>query len=134
MNSEDAIGTGPKSVVCSLFEIINARRFDRLGELLSDDVRDENRTGPERRRAPQPFDGIPAQFAKFDPYEVTVHELIVEGARVVAVVSQRGVHRDHPTSVGHAFENEAAYLFSVEAGRITRVRAISDGRETAKSA
>lgn len=48
--------------------------------------------------------------------EVTVHELIAEGARVVAVVSQRGVHRDHPISAGHAFENEAVYLFSVQAG------------------
>lgn len=132
MNSEDASGIGPKSVVCSLFEIINDRRFDRLGELLAEHVYDENRTGPERGGPPKPLDGIPAQFALFDPYEVTVHELIAEGDRVVAVVTQRGVHRDHPTSPGHAFENEAVYLFSVEAGCITRVRAISDGSETAK--
>lgn len=131
MNSEDAIETGPKSVVCSLFDIINDRRLDRLGEVLSEDVCDENRTAPERGGRPEPFDGIPAQFALFDPYEVTVHELIAQGDRVVAVVSQRGVHRDHPTSPGHAFENEAVYLFTVEAGRITRVRAISDGDETA---
>lgn len=131
MSSEDAIGPGPKSVVCSLFEIINDRRFDRLGDVLSENVCDENRTGPERGWPSEPFDGIPAQFARFDPYEVTVHELIAQGDRVVAVVSQRGVHRDHPTSPGHAFENDAVYLFTVEAGGITRVRAISDGDETA---
>lgn len=53
---------------------------------------------------------------------MSVHELIAKSDRVLAVVTQRGVHRDHLASPGHAFENEAVDLFSVKTQRESRTQ------------
>jgi ketosteroid isomerase-like protein len=127
---EDAEAKAHKAIVAGLFQAINERRFDELGEYLAVDVVDDNRSflGDEGG-SEDAFDGIPAQLAMFDSYVVEVEEVIAEGARVVALVTQRGVYRG---TGGRAFENQAAYLFTMSSKKICRVRAIGDGPEPSR--
>lgn len=118
-----------KAVVGALFAAINERRFTDLGVYLGADVVDENKGFfPAEADADLPFDGIPAQLAAFDAYHVEVEELISEGSRVVAVVTQRGL-RSMPGASSTRFANDAVYIFTVSGGKIRRVRAVSDGSE-----
>jgi len=115
-----------KAVVGALFDAINERRFDDLGVYLGADVVDENKGFlADEAGAHLPFDGIAAQLAAFDAYQVEVEELIAEGPRVVAIVIQSGI--PHPGS--RRFVNHAVYIFTVSEGKIRRVRAVSDGSE-----
>jgi predicted ester cyclase len=61
---------------------------------------------------------------------VTVDELIGEGDRVVARVTQRGVnsgtHPRMPEPTGRSFENEAIWIFTLADRKITEIRAVSD--------
>jgi hypothetical protein len=116
-----------KAIVAGLFRAINERRFDELGEYLAVDVVDDNKSflGDEAG-SEDAFDGIPAQLAMFDPYVVEIEEVIAEGARVAALVTQRGVYRG---TGDRAFENQAVYLFTMSSKKICRVRAIGDGLE-----
>jgi ketosteroid isomerase-like protein len=127
---EDAEAKAHKAIVAGLFQVINERRLDELGEYLAVDVVDDNKgfLGDEAR-SEDAFDGIPAQFALFDSYVVEVEEVIAEGARVVALVTQRGVSRG---TGGRAFENQAVYLFTMSGKKICRVRAIGDRSEPSR--
>lgn len=127
---EDAEAKAHKAIVAGLFQAINERRFDELGEYLAVDVVDDNKgfLGDEAG-SEDAFDGIPAQLALVDPYVVEVEEVIAEGARVVALVTQRGVYRGKG---GQPFENQAVYLFTMSDMKICRVRAIGDGPEPSR--
>jgi ketosteroid isomerase-like protein len=124
---EDAEAKTHTAIVAGLFQAINERRFDELGEYLAADVVDDNKgfLGDEAG-SEDAFDGIPAQLALFDPYLADVEEVIAEGARVVALVAQRGVYQ------GKAFENQAVYLFTMSGKKICRVRAIGDGPQPSR--
>ena len=124
---EDEQAKAHKAIVAGLFRAINERRFDELGEYLAVDVVDDNKSflGDEAG-SEDAFDGIPAQLAMFDPYVVEIEEVIAEGARVAALVTQRGVYRG---TGDRAFENQAVYLFTMSSKKICRVRAIGDGLE-----
>ncbi|WP_342452554.1 ester cyclase [Streptomyces decoyicus] len=90
----------------------------------------------ERHRHERPaqgdeFGGVgERQRPEFDPLTVRVDELVGEGDRVVARVTQRGVHRGAharmPEPTGRSFENEAIWIFTVTEGKITEIRAVSD--------
>lgn len=117
-----------KAVVVNLFAAINERRLDELGDYLAADVVDHNKVSGHGEPAPgdDAFDGIPSQLAAVDPYVVTVHELVAEGARVVARVTQRGIYRGAGDSDDRAFENQAAYFFSFADRKISEVFAVGD--------
>ncbi|MGI5139424.1 MULTISPECIES: ester cyclase [unclassified Streptomyces] len=70
------------------------------------------------------------QLDAFDPLTVRVEELIGEGDRVVARVTQRGVHTGThprmPEPTGRSFENEAIWVLTLTEGRISEIRAVSD--------
>lgn len=124
---EDEEAKAHKAIVSGLFQAINERRFDELGEYLAVNVVDDNKSflGDEAG-SQNAFDGILAQLALFDPYVVEIEEVIAEGARVAAMVTQRGVYRG---AGDRAFENQAVYLFTMSSKKICRVRAIGDGPE-----
>lgn len=124
---EDEEAKAHKAIVAGLFRAINERRFDELGEYLAVNVVDDNKSflGDEAG-SQDAFGGIPAQLALFDPYVVEIEEVIAEGARVAALVTQRGVYRG---TGDRAFENQAVYLFTMSSKKICRVRAIGDGPE-----
>jgi ketosteroid isomerase-like protein len=127
---EDAEAKTHKAIVAGLFQAINERRFDELGEYLAVDVVDDNKSflGDEAG-SEDVFDGIPAQLAVFDFYVAEVEEVIAEGARVVALVTQRGMYRG---TGDRAFENQAVYLFTMSNKKICRVRAIGGGLEPSR--
>ncbi|WP_234358059.1 ester cyclase [Streptomyces puniciscabiei] len=64
------------------------------------------------------------------PLTVRVDELIGEGDRVVARVTQRGVHSGAhprmPEPTGRSFEIEAIWIFTLREGKIAEIRAVSD--------
>lgn len=120
-----------KKVVAGFFEAVSARRPEDLPRFLADGVVDHNKIIHGEADEPgAAFEGLRQQLAAFDPLTVQVDELIGEGDRVVARVTQRGVHGGvharMPEPTGRAFENEAIWIFTVTAGRITEIRAVSD--------
>ncbi|MGJ5754413.1 ester cyclase [Streptomyces puniciscabiei] len=95
-------------------------------------------SGPSARRtrtrtADEPgaaFEGLRRQSEALAPLTVRVDELIGEGDRVVARVTQRGVHSGAhprmPEPTGRSFEIEAIWIFTLREGKIAEIRAVSD--------
>nr|WP_275898565.1 ester cyclase [Streptomyces olivoreticuli] len=120
-----------KQVVLGFFEAVSDRRLMDLPEFMAHDVVDHNKIIHGEADEPgAAFEGMRQQLAAFDPLTVHVEELIGEGDRVVARVTQRGVHGGThprmPEPTGRSFENEAIWIFTLTGGRISEIRAVSD--------
>lgn len=120
-----------KKVVTGFFEASSERRLEDLPRFMAHDVVDHNKIihgEPDEPGAA--FEGLRQQLAAFDPLTVQVDELIAEGDRVVARVTQRGVHTGThprmPEPTGRSFEVEAIWIFTLADGKITSIRAVSD--------
>ncbi|MGT2526035.1 ester cyclase [Streptomyces nojiriensis] len=120
-----------KRVIVGFFEAVSDRRLGDLPQFMAHDVVDHNKIIHGEVDEPgAAFEGLRQQLAAFDPLTIRVDELIGEGDRVVARVTQRGVHGGAhprmPEPTGRSFENEAIWIFTVAAGKITEIRAVSD--------
>jgi len=120
-----------KQVVRRFFEAVSCRRLEELPEVMACGVVDHNKI--IHGEADQPgaaFEGLRQQLVAFDPLEVRVDELIGEGDRIVARVTQSGLHRGThprmPEPTGRTFVVEAIWVFVLADGRITEIRAVSD--------
>ncbi|MFJ5547519.1 ester cyclase [Streptomyces sp. NPDC093225] len=120
-----------RAVVTGFFAAVNERRLADLPRYLAADVIDHNKIihgEPDEPGAA--FEAIAMQLAAFEPYHARVDELLVEGDRVVARITQSGVnsgaHPRMPRPTGRSFENEAMFVFTLAGGRITEMRAVSD--------
>lgn len=120
-----------ETVVRGFFDTLNRRRLDELAAYLAAGVVDHNKIihgEPDEPGAA--FDAIRMQLDAFDPYRVTVEEVVQDGDRVVARVTQTGrhtgAHPRMPEPTGRTFHNEAMFLFTVAGGRITEIRGVSD--------
>ncbi|MFJ8013824.1 ester cyclase [Streptomyces sp. NPDC096339] len=125
------IASDNKRVVAEFFEAVSERRLDDLPTYLAAHVIDHNKIIHGEADEPgAAFDGIRRQLAAFDPLLVHVDELIAEGDRVVARVTQRGkhggTHPRMPEPTGRDFEVEAIWIFTLAEGRIAEIRAVSD--------
>ncbi|MBT2407493.1 MULTISPECIES: ester cyclase [unclassified Streptomyces] len=113
------------------FEAVSDRRLEDLPRFVAADVVDHNKIIHGEADEPgAAFEGLRQQVAAFDPLTVRVDELIGEADRVVARVTQGGVHGGvhprMPEPTGRSFENEAIWIFTLADGRITQIRAVSD--------
>ncbi|GAA2232704.1 MULTISPECIES: ester cyclase [Kitasatospora] len=126
----DAIGSN-KRLVADFFTALNEARITDLGDFLAADVIDHNKVvfgEPDEPGAA--FAAIATQLTALAPYRAQVEELIAEGDRVVARITQTGVssaaHPRMPEPTGRSFRNEAIFVFTVAAGRISEMRCVSD--------
>ncbi|MEU0402717.1 ester cyclase [Streptomyces sp. NPDC006197] len=120
-----------KKVVLGFFEAVSDRRLEDLPQFMAHDVVDHNKIIHGEADEPgAAFDGLRRQLAAFDPLTVRVDELIAEGDRVVARVTQRGVHHGThprmPEPTGRDFDVEAIWILTLVDGRISEIRAVSD--------
>ncbi|MGW5424766.1 ester cyclase [Streptomyces sp. NPDC003943] len=120
-----------KKVVLGFFEAINERRLADLPTYMASDVIDHNKIIHGEADEPgAAFEGLRMQVEAFDPLTGEVEELIAEGDRVVARVTQRGTHNNAhvrmPEPTGRSFENEAIWIFTLREGKISEIRGVSD--------
>ncbi|MEV6672140.1 ester cyclase [Streptomyces sp. NPDC051162] len=113
------------------FEAVGDRRLEDLPRFMARDVVDHNKIIHGEADEPgAAFEGLRQQVVAFDPLTVRVDELIGEGDRVVARVTQHGAHvGTHPRMpepTGRSFANEAIWIFTLAEGKITEIRAVSD--------
>ncbi|QRX95341.1 ester cyclase [Streptomyces noursei] len=120
-----------KQLVTDFFAALNDARVAELGDYLAADVVDHNKVihgEPDEPGAA--FAAIATQLAALAPYRARIDELIAEGDRVVARITQSGVssgaHPRMPVPTGRSFENEAIFVFTVADGRIGEIRGVSD--------
>jgi ketosteroid isomerase-like protein len=120
-----------KKVVQGFFEAVSEGRLEDLPQYMAADVVDHNKIIHGEADEPgAAFDGLRQQAEALAPLSVRVDELIGEGDRVVARVTQRGVHSAAhprmPEPTGRSFEIEAVWIFTLRDGRIAEIRAVSD--------
>ncbi|MFH8345329.1 ester cyclase [Streptomyces sp. NPDC018045] len=120
-----------KHVVTGLLTAVNARRTADLPTYLAPDVIDHNKIIHGEPDAPgAAFDGFRQQLDAFDEARMEPRELIAEGDRVVARLLVTGVHTGAhprmPRPTHRRFAVEQIWIFTVRAGRITEIRAVSD--------
>jgi predicted ester cyclase len=120
-----------EAVVRGLFDALNRRALEELADYLAAGVVDHNKIihgEPDEPGAA--FEGLRMQLDAFDPYRVTVEELVCDGDRVAARITQTGTHSGAhprmPRPTGRTFRNEAMFLFTLAGGRITEIRGVSD--------
>ncbi|WP_354637516.1 ester cyclase [Kitasatospora camelliae] len=120
-----------KQLVADFFTALNEARLADLRDYLAADVVDHNKIihgEPDEPGAA--FAAIAAQLAALEPYHARIDELIAEGDKVVARITQSGVssgaHPRMPVPTGRGFKNEAIFVFTVAAGRISEIRGVSD--------
>ncbi|MYT31345.1 MULTISPECIES: ester cyclase [unclassified Streptomyces] len=120
-----------KQLVTDFFTALNEARIGDLGSYLAADVVDHNKVihgEPDEPGAA--FDALATQLTALAPYRARIDELIAEGDKVVARITQSGVssgaHPRMPIPTGRRFENEAIFVFTVADGRITEIRGVSD--------
>ncbi|GAA2308378.1 hypothetical protein GCM10010149_68090 [Nonomuraea roseoviolacea subsp. roseoviolacea] len=110
---------------------LNERRLDDLHDFLAADVVDHNKIifgEPDEPGAA--FEGIRMQLDAFDPFHLSVEEVVEDGNRVVARLLMTGTHSGHhprmPEPTGKSFTVEAIFIFTLRDGRISEIRAVSD--------
>lgn len=120
-----------KKVVRGFFEAVSEGRLEDLPRYMAADVVDHNKIIHGEADEPgAAFEGLRRQSEALAPLTVQVDELIGEGGRVVARVTQRGVHSAAhprmPEPTGRSFEIEAIWIFMLREGKIAEIRAVSD--------
>ncbi len=120
-----------KQAVRRFFEVINEGKLELLRQFMADDVIDHNKIIYGEADEPgAAFDGIRQQLAALHPLHMQVEELVAEDVRVVARITQSGVHSGPhprmPEPTHRSFRNESMLLFTLEAGKIKEIRGVSD--------
>jgi predicted ester cyclase len=123
--------TENKRVIEGFFRAINERQIDQLDQFMALDVIDHNKIIYGEADEPgAAFEGFRQQMQAFDPARMDVQDLIEENNRVVARLILSGVHSGThprmPEPTQRAFQNEAIFIFTVEGGKITEIRGVSD--------
>jgi predicted ester cyclase len=120
-----------KQAIRGLIRALNERRVDDLHDYIAADVVDYNKIIHGEADEPgAAFDGFAQQLAAFGDIAMDPQELIAEGDRVVVrfVVSgtHTGLHPRMPQPTGRHFEVEQIWIFTLDRGQVTEIRAVSD--------
>jgi predicted ester cyclase len=120
-----------KETVRSLLRTINEHRLDDLADHMAPDVVDHNKIIHGEADEPgAAFDGFAQQLAAFSDARMVPQELIAEDDRVVARLVASGVHTGFhprmPGPTGRRFEVEQIWIFTLDRGKVTEIRAVSD--------
>jgi predicted ester cyclase len=120
-----------KQVVAGFFAAINDRRLADLPRFMAANVIDHNQIIYGEADEPgAAFDGFAQQLAAFGEGRMQVRDLIAEGDQVVARLlvsgTHTGAHPRMPQPTGRSFEVEQIWIFTLAAGKISEIRAVSD--------
>jgi predicted ester cyclase len=122
---------GRKQVIRDFLAALNEHRLTDLPRYMAAGVIDHNKIihgEPDEPGAA--FEGFRQQLAAFADARMEVGELIAEDDKVVArlMVSGRhtGAHPRMPQPTGRSFAVEQIWIFTVDGGKITEIRAVSD--------
>lgn len=120
-----------KAVVRELLQLLNEKKLDRLTTVVSERVVDPNKIiFGEADEPGAALDGLRQQMAAFPDYNGRIDELVAEGNKVVARITQSGTHTGMhprmPTPTNARFENELILVFAVEDRKIVEIRGVSD--------
>ena len=120
-----------KQTIRSLFRVINEHRVGDLPDYIAADVTDHNKIIYGEADEPgAAFDGFAQQLAAFPDIAMAPQELIAEGdqvvVRFVASGTHTGSHPRMPRPTGRRFEVEQIWIFTLDRGKVTEIRAVSD--------
>jgi predicted ester cyclase len=120
-----------KQTIRSLFQAMNEHRTGDLPDYTAADVIDHNKIIHGEADGPgAAFDGFAQQLAAFPDIAMAPQELIAEGDRVVvrfvASGTHTGSHPRMPQPTGRRFEVEQIWIFTLDRGKVTEIRAVSD--------
>ena len=120
-----------KQTIRSLFRAMNEHRIGDLPDYIAADVIDHNKIIHGEADEPgAAFDGFAQQLAAFPDIAMAPQELIAEGdqvvVRVVASGTHTGFHPRMPQPTGRRFEVEQIWIFTLDRGKVTEIRAVSD--------
>ncbi|NED32985.1 ester cyclase [Streptomyces sp. SID8499] len=130
-----ALALAPKQVVLDFIAALNDRSGQDWERYLAADVIDHNKIIFGEEETPgAAIEGLRQQLAAFstgapgDGFHA--EQLIAEGDEVVARLRVRGVHTGYhprmPEPTGRRCDVEQIWIFTVRAGRIAEIRAVSD--------
>ena len=134
MTAADATVTATganKHTIRGLFEAMNEHRVGDLRDYIAADVIDHNKIIHGEADEPgAAFDGFAQQLAAFRDIAMIPQELIAEGNQVVVRVMASGTHTGWhprmPQPTGRRFEVEQIWIFTLDRGKVTEIRAVSD--------
>ncbi|HTZ23141.1 MAG TPA: ester cyclase [Streptosporangiaceae bacterium] len=134
MAATDAIVTATeanKQTIRALFQAMNEHRAGDLRDYIAADVIDHNKIIHGEADEPgAAFDGFSQQLAAFSDIAMIPQELIAEGNQVVVRVMASGTHTGShprmPQPTGRSFEVEQIWIFTLDSGKVTEIRAVSD--------
>ena len=120
-----------KQTIRSLFQAMNEHRVGDLPDHIAADVTDHNKIIYGEADEPgAAFDGFAQQLAAFPDIAMAPQELIAEGdqvvVRFVASGTHTGFHPRMPQPTGRRFEVEQIWIFTLDRGKVTEIRAVSD--------
>ena len=120
-----------KETVRGLLRAINEHRIEGLPEYIAPDVVDHNKIIHGEADEPgAAFDGFARQLAAFSDARMDPQELTAEDDRVVARLVASGTHTGFhprmPGPTGRRFEVEQIWIFTLDCGKVTEIRAVSD--------
>jgi predicted ester cyclase len=120
-----------KQTIRSLFRVINEHRVSALPDYIAADVTDHNKIIYGESDEPgAAFDGFAQQLAAFGDVAMAPQELIAEGDRVVVRLVASGTHTGShprmPKPTDRHFEVEQIWIFTLDRGKVTEIRAVSD--------
>jgi predicted ester cyclase len=120
-----------KQAIRGLIQAMNERRIDDLHDYIAADVIDHNKIIYGEADEPgAAFDGFAQQLAAFGDIAMAPQQLIAEGDQVVVrfLVSgtHTGLHPRMPQPTGRQFEVEQIWIFTLDRGQVTEIRAVSD--------
>ena len=120
-----------KQTIRRLFQAMNEHRVGDLPDYIAADVTDHNKIIHSEADEPgAAFEGFAQQLAAFPDIAMASQELIAEGdqvvVRFVASGTHTGVHPRMPKPTGRRFEVEQIWIFTLDRGKVTEIRAVSD--------
>jgi predicted ester cyclase len=120
-----------KQTIRRLFRAMNEHRIDALPDYVAAEVIDHNKIIHGEADEPgAAFDGFAQQLAAFPDIAMAAQELITEGdqvvVRFVASGTHTGSHPRMPQPTGRRFEVEQIWIFTLDRGQVTEIRAVSD--------
>lgn len=120
-----------KQTIRNLFRAMNEHRIGDLPDYIAADVIDHNKIIHGEADEPgAAFDGFAQQLAAFGDIAMAPQELIAEGdqvvVRFVASGTHTGFHPRMPQPTGRRFEVEQIWIFTLDRGKVTEIRAVSD--------
>ena len=120
-----------KQTIRSLLRAMNEHRAGDLPDYIAADVTNHNKIIHGEADEPgAAFEGFAQQLAAFHDITLAPRDLIAEGNQVVVRLLASGTHTGShprmPQPTGRHFDVEQIWIFTLDRGKVTEIRAVSD--------